>query len=125
MWPLTCNQLLVTGLISCELTNANMCLEDHADIIGSISNSQSDRVLLGGFDQLHNLGNERQNVTGIHFSASIETVPIVPELSAVVPFDSIAQHCNSDRFQGKSLCSFLSLSPLGKASSLLRGWLHQ
>lgn len=63
---LMCNQLLVTGLISCELTNANMCLEDHADIIGSISNSQCDRVLLGGFDQLHNLGNQRQNVTEIN-----------------------------------------------------------
>lgn len=40
------------------LTNANMGLQDHADIISSISNGQSDWVLLGGFDQLHNL--ERQ-----------------------------------------------------------------
>lgn len=40
------------------LTNANMCLQDHADIISSISNGQRDRVLLRGFDQLHNL--ERQ-----------------------------------------------------------------
>lgn len=102
-----------------------MCLEDHADIIGSISNSQCDRVLLGGFDQLHNLGNQRQTVTEINFRVSIEMVPIVPELSEVVPFGSIAQHCNSDRFQGKSLCSSLSLNPLAKASSLLRGWLHQ
>lgn len=37
------------------LTDANMSLQDHADIISSISNGQRDRVLLGGFDQLHDL----------------------------------------------------------------------
>lgn len=37
------------------LTDANMGLKDHADIISSISDCQRDRVLLGGFDQLHNL----------------------------------------------------------------------
>lgn len=37
------------------LTDANVSLKDHADIISSISDCQRDRVLLGGFDQLHNL----------------------------------------------------------------------
>lgn len=32
-----------------------MGLQDHADIISSISDCQRDRVLFGGFDQLHDL----------------------------------------------------------------------
>lgn len=32
-----------------------MCFQDHADIVGSIANSEGYGVLLGGFNQLHNL----------------------------------------------------------------------
>lgn len=48
------------GHSSEALTNANMGLQDHADIISSISNRKCDRVLLGVFDQLHNLEMKRQ-----------------------------------------------------------------
>lgn len=32
------------------LTDANVGLEDHADIVRSVADGQRDRVLLGGFD---------------------------------------------------------------------------
>lgn len=51
-----------------------MGLEDHADIISSISNGQCDRVLLGGFDQLHNLETQRRHQQLLHhFDVCVST----------------------------------------------------
>lgn len=137
------------------LTNANMGLEDHADVISSISDRQCDWVLFGGFDQLHNLErsgmeakvtshlgtltstNHQQlfhhypfGLTSVRYRHSCQPVQVpsevpVPALSGAAPFDSRAQRCSCGRFLRRSLCSSLSLSPPGRASSPQRGWLHQ
>ncbi|TNN56864.1 hypothetical protein EYF80_032960 [Liparis tanakae] len=51
-----------TRLVSAPrgLTDADVGLQDHADVVGSVSDGQRDRVLLGGFDQLHDLENAKK-----------------------------------------------------------------
>lgn len=38
-----------------RLTDADVCLQDHANVVSTIADGQGDWVLLRGFDQLHNL----------------------------------------------------------------------
>lgn len=40
-----------------RLTDADVRLQDHANVVSTVPNGQGDRVLLGGFDQLHDLVN--------------------------------------------------------------------
>lgn len=51
----------------CIQTNANVGLKDHADIISSVSNRQSDWVLFGGLDQLHDLKKRKKKKKEIIF----------------------------------------------------------